>query len=62
MSDKVTNDAINETEKQMANQRALAAAAMKAMDEQGALELEKSMHEMKAKSMKSMGEALKGLA
>jgi hypothetical protein len=32
------------------------------MDLQGRLELEKSLHEMKAKSTKGMGESLKGLA
>ena len=61
-ADKVTQDSIAATKQQMENQAALAKASTEAMDQQGRLELEKSLHEMKAKSTKSMGESLKGLA
>ena len=60
--DKTTHDSIAATKQQMENQAALAKASCEAMDQQGRLELEKSLHEMKAKSTKSMGESLKGLA
>jgi hypothetical protein len=60
--DKTTQDSINATKQQMENQAALAKASTEAMDLQGRLELEKSLHEMKAKSTKGMGESLKGLA
>jgi hypothetical protein len=46
----------------MINQNKLAIASSKAMDEQARNEFMKSMHEMQAKSIKSSGEALKGLA
>jgi hypothetical protein len=62
MVDKTTRDSIDRTKQQMENQAALAKAASDAMDQQGRLELEKSMHEMQAKSTKGMGESLKGLA
>ena len=60
--DKTTQDSIAATRQQMENQAALSKCATEAMDQQGRLELEKSLHEMKAKSTKAMGESLKGLA
>jgi hypothetical protein len=44
--DKTTQDSIAATKQQMENQAALAKASTEAMDQQGRLELEKSLHEM----------------
>jgi len=56
------DDVIKQQDQTMVNQNKLAIAASKAMDEQARNEFMKSMHEMQAKSIKSAGEALKGLA
>ena len=56
------DDVIKQQEQTSANNNKLAIASAKAMDEQARNEFLKSMHEMQAKSIKSSGEALKGLA
>ena len=56
------DDVIKQQDETMVNQNKLAIASSKAMDEQARNEFMKSMHEMQAKSIKSAGEALKGLA
>ena len=56
------DDVIKQQEQTSANNNKLAIATSKAMDEQARNEFLKSMHEMQAKSIKSSGEALKGLA
>ena len=56
------DDVIKQQEETSRNNNKLAIATSKAMDEQARNEFLKSMHEMQAKSIKSSGEALKGLA
>jgi hypothetical protein len=57
-----TAAAIKQQQQQTIDNAALAAASTQAMKAQAAVEFAKSMAEMGAKSVKSSGEALKGLA
>lgn len=57
-----TDSAIQQQNQQTIQNARLAAASSEAMQAQAAIEFKKSMAEMGAKSVKSAGEALKGLA
>ena len=57
-----TQLAIKQQQQQTIDNAALAGAASQAMKAQAAAEFTKSMAEMGAKTVKSAGEALKGLA
>jgi hypothetical protein len=60
--DAETQEAIDSQRQQSANAAALAKATAEAADQQALMEHMKSMAEMRAKSIKSGGELLKGLA
>jgi hypothetical protein len=61
-ADDDTKEAIDASRQQSANAAALALAASEAAGQQARLELMKSLAEMQAKSVKSLGDMLKGLA
>lgn len=60
--DAETMEAIASQQQQSANAAALAKSTAEAADQQGLIEHMKAMAEMQAKSVKSSGELLKGLA
>ena len=67
MADKIggqsqSGNANSAVDKSLEQQEKIAEASAKAMERQAFLELQKSLAEMQAKGVKSMGESLKGLA
>jgi hypothetical protein len=67
MADKIegqsqSGNAKSAVDKSLEQQEKIAEASAQAMERQAFLELQKSLAEMQAKGVKSMGESLKGLA
>jgi hypothetical protein len=67
MADKIegqsqSGNAKSAVDKSLEQQEKIAEASALAMERQAFLELQKSLAEMQAKGVKSMGESLKGLA